>query len=130
MGGEFFCKKCVLFRQELFHMQREFLKERTRCRALEEELENPMNVHRWRKLEVTSGGAFLSPPHLFFYPTWLPTSSTMRSMVSFNAMQIVRVNVRLNQMSTEFLEPDDSLGFHLKYLGQNPFYLKKTQQKL
>lgn len=34
-------------------MQREFLKERTRCRALEEELENPMNVHRWRKLEVT-----------------------------------------------------------------------------
>ncbi|ELV11671.1 Coiled-coil domain-containing protein 147, partial [Tupaia chinensis] len=39
-------------RQELFHMQREFLKERTRCRALEEELENPMNVHRWRKLEL------------------------------------------------------------------------------
>ncbi|KAB0395313.1 hypothetical protein E2I00_015904 [Balaenoptera physalus] len=38
-------------RQELFHTQREFLKERTRCRALEEELENPMNVHRWRKLE-------------------------------------------------------------------------------
>ncbi|XP_046510514.1 cilia- and flagella-associated protein 58 isoform X3 [Equus quagga] len=42
-------------RQELFHMQRDFLKERTRCRALEEELENPMNVHRWRKLEVAFG---------------------------------------------------------------------------
>jgi len=27
------------------------LKERTRCKALEEELENPMNIHRWRKLE-------------------------------------------------------------------------------
>uniref|UniRef100_G1PKI3 Cilia and flagella associated protein 58 n=1 Tax=Myotis lucifugus TaxID=59463 RepID=G1PKI3_MYOLU len=40
-------------RQELFHMQREFIKERTRCRALEEELENPMNVHRWRKLEAS-----------------------------------------------------------------------------
>ncbi|XP_066211174.1 cilia- and flagella-associated protein 58 isoform X1 [Saccopteryx leptura] len=40
-------------RQELFHMQREFLKERTRCRALEEELENPMNEHRWRKLEAS-----------------------------------------------------------------------------
>lgn len=38
-------------RRELFHIQRELLKERTRCKALEEELENPMNIHRWRKLE-------------------------------------------------------------------------------
>uniref|UniRef100_A0A673XAD5 Cilia and flagella associated protein 58 n=1 Tax=Salmo trutta TaxID=8032 RepID=A0A673XAD5_SALTR len=38
-------------RREVYHMQRELLKERTRCRALEEELENPMNVHRWRRLE-------------------------------------------------------------------------------
>ncbi|VTJ62584.1 Hypothetical predicted protein [Marmota monax] len=39
-------------------MQREFLKERTRCRALEEELENPMNVHRWRKLEASDPSTF------------------------------------------------------------------------
>ncbi|MEJ1276268.1 cilia and flagella associated protein 58 [Cricetulus griseus] len=45
-------------RQELFHMQREFLKERTRCRALEEELENPMNVHRWRKLEASDPSTY------------------------------------------------------------------------
>ncbi|KFO32350.1 Coiled-coil domain-containing protein 147 [Fukomys damarensis] len=45
-------------RQELFHMQKEFLKERTRCRALEEELENPMNVHRWRKLEASDPSSF------------------------------------------------------------------------
>ncbi|XP_019491834.1 PREDICTED: cilia- and flagella-associated protein 58 [Hipposideros armiger] len=45
-------------RQELFHMQREFLKEKTRCRALEEELENPMNVHRWRKLEASDPSTF------------------------------------------------------------------------
>ncbi|CAF4552712.1 unnamed protein product [Rotaria socialis] len=32
-------------------LKRELLRERTRCRALEEELENLMNVHRWRKLE-------------------------------------------------------------------------------
>ncbi|CAF1075051.1 unnamed protein product [Rotaria sordida] len=38
-------------KREVFHVQRELLRERTRCRALEEELENPMNVHRWRKLE-------------------------------------------------------------------------------
>merc|ERR1712131_364351 len=38
-------------RKEIFHTQRELLRERTKCRALAEELENPMNVHRWRKLE-------------------------------------------------------------------------------
>lgn len=42
-----------LCRHELYHIQRELLRERTHCKALEEELENPMNIHRWRKLEVS-----------------------------------------------------------------------------
>ncbi|KAG2462151.1 CFA58 protein, partial [Polypterus senegalus] len=45
-------------RREVYHMQKELLKERTRCRALEEELENPMNVHRWRKLEASDPSTF------------------------------------------------------------------------
>merc|ERR1712100_548667 len=38
-------------RNEVFHLQRELLQEKTKVKALSEELENPMNVHRWRKLE-------------------------------------------------------------------------------
>lgn len=38
-------------RQEIFHLERDFIKEKLKCRALEEELQNPLNVHRWRKLE-------------------------------------------------------------------------------
>jgi len=38
-------------RNEVYQLQRELLQERTKVRALSEELENPMNVHRWRKLE-------------------------------------------------------------------------------
>merc|ERR1712124_153572 len=38
-------------RNEVYHLQRELLQERTKVKALSEELENPMNVHRWRKLE-------------------------------------------------------------------------------
>lgn len=38
-------------RQEVYETQKELLRERTRCKALEEELENPLNIHRWRKLE-------------------------------------------------------------------------------
>merc|ERR1712028_56245 len=36
---------------EKIALERELLEERTKVKALSEELENPMNVHRWRKLE-------------------------------------------------------------------------------
>lgn len=55
-------------RHELYHIQRELLRERTHCKALEEELENPMNIHRWRKLEVSP---VLSVP-MHSKPTNLP----------------------------------------------------------
>lgn len=45
-------------RKEIFHTQRELLRERTKCRALAEELENPMNVHRWRKLEGSDPASY------------------------------------------------------------------------
>jgi hypothetical protein len=38
-------------KQEVFHLERDMMKWRLKCRALEEELQNPMNIHRWRKLE-------------------------------------------------------------------------------
>ncbi|KAJ3133527.1 hypothetical protein HK100_004357 [Physocladia obscura] len=38
------------FKNEIFKLQREILRERTRVKVLEEELESPMNIHRWRKL--------------------------------------------------------------------------------
>merc|ERR1712066_451009 len=40
-------------KKEVYQLQRELLQERTKVKALSEELENPMNVHRWRKLEGT-----------------------------------------------------------------------------
>lgn len=52
------------------------LRERTRCKALEDELQTPLNVHRWRKLEGrcvmrvvdmfmdVQASAFVSPPPL------------------------------------------------------------------
>uniref|UniRef100_A0A7S4DWC9 BZIP domain-containing protein n=1 Tax=Lotharella globosa TaxID=91324 RepID=A0A7S4DWC9_9EUKA len=38
-------------KNELYNIQRELLQEKTKVKALSEELENPMNVHRWRQLE-------------------------------------------------------------------------------
>ena len=49
---------CDELRRQVFATQRELLRERTRCRALEEELENPMNIHRWRRLEGSDPSSF------------------------------------------------------------------------
>lgn len=38
-------------KREVYQLQHELLQEQTKVKALSEELENPMNVHRWRKLE-------------------------------------------------------------------------------
>ncbi|CBY12441.1 unnamed protein product [Oikopleura dioica] len=45
-------------RREIFNTQKELLKERTKCRALAEELENPLNIHRWRRLEGSDPASF------------------------------------------------------------------------
>ncbi len=45
-------------KHEVYHLQRELLQERIKVKALSEELENPMNVHRWRKLEGSDPKAY------------------------------------------------------------------------
>jgi chromosome segregation ATPase len=45
-------------RREILHLQRELLQEKTKVIALSEELENPLNVHRWRKLEGSDPATF------------------------------------------------------------------------
>ncbi|NWW08568.1 CFA58 protein, partial [Oreocharis arfaki] len=45
-------------RWEFNHMQKELLREQTRCKILEEELQKPLQVHRWRKLEASDPTTF------------------------------------------------------------------------
>ncbi|KAM4896417.1 cilia- and flagella-associated protein 58 [Sylvia borin] len=45
-------------RQEFNHMQKELLREQTRCKILEEELQKPLQVHRWRKIEASDPTTF------------------------------------------------------------------------
>ena len=38
-------------KKEVLQLQKDLLKEKTKVRTLQAEIESPMNVHRWRKLE-------------------------------------------------------------------------------
>ncbi|KYN22200.1 hypothetical protein ALC57_05408 [Trachymyrmex cornetzi] len=39
--------------QEVFHLNRNLTKEMLKVTALEEKIQTPLNIHRWRKLEVS-----------------------------------------------------------------------------
>ncbi|XP_072750545.1 uncharacterized protein [Anoplolepis gracilipes] len=45
-------------RQEVFHLNRDLARERLKVTALEEELQIPLNIHRWRKLKGTDPATF------------------------------------------------------------------------
>lgn len=40
-------------KEQVHHLQKKLLEEQVKVKALSEELENPQNVHRWRRLEGT-----------------------------------------------------------------------------
>ncbi len=59
----FYVPASRLFTTQVHHLNRELLAERTRVKALSEELENPLNVHRWA-LDLIAGCMRLRSPQL------------------------------------------------------------------
>lgn len=45
-------------RKEVFHLNHDLTRERLKVMALEEEVQTPLNIHRWRKLEVSRSRHF------------------------------------------------------------------------
>merc|ERR1712137_1513489 len=45
-------------KREVHHLNKVLLREESKAKALQEELENPMNVHRWRELEGSDPATF------------------------------------------------------------------------
>merc|ERR1711972_1282307 len=45
-------------KREIHHLNKTLLREESKAKALQEELENPMNVHRWRELEGSDPATF------------------------------------------------------------------------
>eukprot|EP00038_Savillea_parva_P020791 m.32496 g.32496 ORF g.32496 m.32496 type:complete len:873 (+) comp4895_c0_seq1:37-2655(+) len=81
-------------KKELHSAQRDLLRERTRCRALEEELETPMNVHRWRKLEGTDPAMYEK----------IQKIQTLQKRLIAKTEETVEKEMLLHQKEKEYLE--------------------------
>ncbi len=56
--GDAAAADAAAMREEAHQLERELVHERTKLRALTDELERPMNVHRWRELESSDPASF------------------------------------------------------------------------
>lgn len=45
-------------KNEIHNLSKELIEEKLKVKALSEELEYPMNVHRWRRLEATDSETY------------------------------------------------------------------------
>ncbi|KAJ3282786.1 hypothetical protein HDU79_009664 [Rhizoclosmatium sp. JEL0117] len=81
-------------RNEIFKLHKDVLKERTRVKVLEEELESPMNIHRWRKL---SG----SDPTMFELITKM---QALQKRLILKTEEVVEKETVINQKDKLYLE--------------------------
>jgi len=85
-------KATVELKKEYHNLEKDVLEEKIKVRALSEELENPMNVHRWRKLEGTD-------PEIYELITKIHT--LQRRLIS-KTEEVVEKNADLKQTETEY----------------------------
>jgi chromosome segregation ATPase len=83
-----------VLRREVFHLQRELLRERTRCKALEEELENPMNIHRWRKLEGSDPSTY----------EMIQKIQALQKRLITKTEEVVEKELRIQERERQYLE--------------------------
>eukprot|EP00049_Salpingoeca_infusionum_P018965 m.359526 g.359526 ORF g.359526 m.359526 type:complete len:867 (-) comp18604_c0_seq1:381-2981(-) len=81
-------------RRELFKAQRELLKERTRCKALEDEVQTPLNVHRWRKLEGSDPATF----------DMIQKIQALQKRLIQKTDEVVEKEVRLQEKERQYVE--------------------------
>jgi len=81
-------------KREVHHAQRDLLRERMRCRALEEELETPMNVHRWRKLKGSDPSTYEK----------IQKIQTLQKRLIAKTEEVVGKELEIQEREKEYLE--------------------------
>jgi chromosome segregation ATPase len=81
-------------RKEIYNLQQQLLTERLQVKALSEELENPLNCHRWRKLEGTDPD------------TWemLQKIQTLQKRLIKNTEEVVEKDVIIQEKEKLYVE--------------------------
>ncbi|XP_068081247.1 cilia- and flagella-associated protein 58 [Anabrus simplex] len=99
-------------RQEIFHLERDLTRERLKCKALEEELHNPLNIHRWRKLEGSDPSTFELIQKIQLLQKRLVTQSTLASERENQLREAERLYMNLRQLMERQPGPAVAMQLH------------------
>ena len=83
-------------------VQNELVRERVKVKALSDELENPLNIHRWRKLEGTDPEAY----------EMLQKIQILQRRLLLKSEEVVKKNVIIQEQEKRQLEMEKSLARH------------------
>mmetsp|Transcript_3692 Transcript_3692/g.7843 ORF Transcript_3692/g.7843 Transcript_3692/m.7843 type:complete len:888 (+) Transcript_3692:263-2926(+) len=84
--------------RNLIQAQKDLLKEKVKVEALTDELENPMNVHRWRKLEGSDPDAYemIQKIHILQKRLLLKTEEVVKKNSSIQEQEERRIEIEKN----------------------------------
>lgn len=75
------------YKDEIYHLQSELIEEKLKVKALSEELENPLNIHRCRNLEGTDPDSYEMNEKI----------KTLQKRLIFKTEQVVEKEVLVHQ---------------------------------
>ncbi|XP_076308256.1 cilia- and flagella-associated protein 58-like [Tachypleus tridentatus] len=112
-------------RHQLIQSEKELLRERTRCKALEEELNHPLNIHRWRQLEGSDPGK---------YELIQKIQALQKRLIS-KTQEVVEKETQLHEKDRLYLELKHALSRHpgpevVQQLQQSHNQLREKNCKL
>eukprot|EP00948_MAST-09A_sp_MAST-9A-sp1_P003143 g3143.t1 len=81
-------------KSEVYRLQHDLLQEKTKVKALSEELENPMNVHRWRKLEGSDPATY----------EMIQKIQTLQKRLIAKTEEVVEKNLKIQEQEKLYLE--------------------------
>jgi chromosome segregation ATPase len=103
--------------REIHHQNKTLLREEAKAKALQEELENPMNVHRWRELEG-------SDPQTY---EWIQRTKTLQKLLIAKTEEVVDKDALIQEKEKLYVQlkniiarqPGPEVAEQLAWYSQN-----------
>ncbi|CAM6008539.1 unnamed protein product [Sphagnum balticum] len=125
-------KDISVLKREIHSLNKELIQEKTKVRALSEELENPLNVHRWRKLEGSDPVAYdmILKIQILQKRLILKTEQVMEKDMMIQEKEKLYVELRNILKGQPGPEVAEQLTTHVRLLNEKTRQLKAMASEL
>merc|ERR1712039_248881 len=119
-------------KREVHHLNKTLLREETKAKALQEELENPMNVHRWRELEGSDPATYEMIMKVKSLQKLLIAKTEEVMEKDANIQEKEKLYVQLKNIIARQPGPEvaEQLAWYSQNLKEKTYHMKQMAQEL